>query len=62
MEGKGYFMVWGIIEFKAFHASLCLTPPDIIEVSQAVEFLWMYLTEYLLLPSGARYINNIDID
>ena len=23
MADKGYFMMWGIVEFKAFHASLC---------------------------------------
>ena len=42
MVGKGYFMVWGIVEFRAFHYLFCWTLPDIIEVSQTVAFLCMY--------------------
>ena len=32
MSGKGYLMVWGILEFKTFHTWFCWTPPDLIEV------------------------------
>ena len=38
MEDKGYLIVWGIVEFKDFHASFFWTPPTLIEVSHAVAF------------------------
>ena len=44
MEDKVYFIVWGIVEFKAFHASSCLTPPALIGFSHAFAFFCMYLT------------------
>ena len=61
IEDKGYFIVWGIVEFKAFHASFCWTPPTLIEDYHVAAFLCMYLTWYLLLPSGARYITKMKI-
>ena len=48
MSDKGYFIVWGVVEFKALHDLFCWTPPNIIEVALAVAFLCMYLTWYFL--------------
>ena len=61
MADKGHSMVWGVVEYNAFYASFCWTPPALIKVAYAVSFLCMYLTWFLLLPSGARYIPNMDI-
>ena len=44
MADKGFFVVWGIVEFKTFHVSFCLMPPTIIEFANAVAFLCIYLT------------------
>ena len=52
MTGKGYFMIWGIVEFKAFQYFFCWTPPALFEVTQMVEFLCMYLTLSLLCDEG----------
>ena len=61
ISDKGYFIVWGFVEFKTFCASFCLTPPDLIEVSQTVDFLCMYISWSSLFPSGAMYIPNMTI-
>ena len=60
-EDKGYFMSLGIAEFKAFNYLFCWTPPTLIEVVHTVAFLCMYLTWSFLLPSGERYIPNMNI-
>ena len=44
IEDKGYFIVWGIVEFKAFHDSFCCIHHDHIEAAHVVAFLCMYLT------------------
>ena len=61
MADREYFIVWSIVEFKAFHALFCWMPPNLTEVSHGIAFLCMYLTWYLLLPSVARYITKMSI-